>query len=88
MYLLWNNKKVEGFINVYTQWLSGLFCLIYIIYIGILGYNVQPIVDFRDYKVGTNLVEKINLAVEQDVDFEFIYEKDGVRKELYKRKFA
>ncbi len=80
VYLLWNNKKVEGFINVYTQWLSGLFCLIYIIYIGILGYNVQPIVDFRDYKVGTNLVEKINLAVEQDVDFEFIYEKDGVRK--------
>lgn len=75
VYLVFNNRKVYGFINPLFQWLAGLMCFVYIMLIGIIGYNVQPIVDFRSYTIGTDLAA-IDTQ-DHDIQFEFVYEKNG-----------
>lgn len=77
--LLWCvNRRVKGFYHPNFQWgalaLGSLYCLTVVLY----GYYVQPMVDFRSFPVGSRLV-----ANDDDVDdgeFEFVYERDGVKK--------
>lgn len=79
-YLLFNNSKVDGLLTRYSQWLVGWLCAFYMIAIGMIGYTIQPLVDFRPFKVGTPLVETSDDDGdgEDAVTFRFIYEKDGV----------
>ena len=79
-YLLFHNHKVKGLFHHYTHWLIGSIGYVYILLIGLLGYNIQPLIDFRQYKVGTSL---INLPSE-DISEEstFIYSKGNVTQEF------
>lgn len=70
------NKRVKGLYRPYTQWIPGIMCFAYIIGVGLWGYNVQPPVDFRSFPEGTSLVDEES----EDVTFDFVYEKDNVRK--------
>ncbi|MCI9607075.1 MAG: DoxX family protein [Muribaculaceae bacterium] len=78
VYLAVCNKKVPGLFGPYIQWLVITVCSLYIIIIGVYGYVLQPLVDFRSFAVGTSLVA--DDAEEEDAEFEFIYEKEGIRK--------
>lgn len=78
VYLLFNNIKVEGLLTRYSQWLVGWLSAFYMIVVGMVGYTVQPLVDFRQYKVGTSLTGSD--ASDEAVIFRFIYEKDGERR--------
>ena len=62
------------------QWVSFVATGIYAMIIGLTGYTVQPLIDFRDYKVGGPLVTAD--AESETEHFVFIYEKDGEQKEF------
>ena len=80
VYLLFHNRGVDGLFSAYSQWLVGFVALIYIIVIGLFGYNIQPLVDFRPYKEGTALLSDRN--DEEEGEWRFIYEKDGESREF------
>ena len=65
-----------------TQWLVTLFSTVYI-----LGYTVYcvyalPVLDFRPYKIGTDLKAVNNSQSHATFDVKIVYEKDGKRMEL------
>lgn len=82
VYLLFNNHKVDGLFTSYSQWLVAFVSFLYIISIGLFGYHVQPLVDFRPYKVGTTLLAGDGSGDADEEKFTFVYEKDGVQKEF------
>lgn len=75
-YLILNNRKVKGFYNTYLNWVVGLFSMLYVLVVGSIGISVQPMVDFRDFKVGTHLFDDSvdNVSV--------IYEKNGETRQF------
>lgn len=62
------------------QWIAFLAAFVYIIAIALLGYIVQPLADFRDYPVGTSLVDRQSDSDEGEMTF--TYQKDGEIKEF------
>ncbi|MDE7397528.1 MAG: DoxX family protein, partial [Muribaculum sp.] len=79
--ILWiGNARVRPFINPSLQWISASVSMIYMIVVGITGYTIQPLVDFRPYPVGTVLAN--DDYYDTTGDMVFIYEKDGARKEF------
>lgn len=77
--LLWNPKVRSGLFAPALQWMVGVWMGLYLIIIALYGYNVQPMLDFRPFPVGSPLCEE--LSADED-DYIFIYERDGVQKEF------
>lgn len=82
VFLLCYNTRVRGLYNMSVQWLTGLFSLLFIFSVMWVGYNHQPILDFRPYKIGLNLSGAVSHATGEDMEYLFVYEKDGVKKEF------
>ena len=80
IYLLFFNHKIKGIYHTHIHWLIGGISYIYILSIGLLGYNIQPLIDFRQYKIGSPLVRDI--PINNADNYSFIYEKDGIQKEF------
>ena len=79
--LLLYNNRVTALISPPLQWLGAVLTIIYLLAIGLYGYNIQPMVDFRRFPEGTEIATiATDDAIDEDVEFEFIYEKDGVKK--------
>ncbi len=57
VYLLLYNKRVGGLFSAPIQWIVVSVVLFYCIVVALIGYNIQPMVDFRPFKVGGPLVE-------------------------------
>lgn len=81
--LVFLNAKIRsGFFQPAIQWIVGAWISLYILLIGLYGYNVQPLLDFRSFPVGTDLSEAASEDMDEADDaYVFIYEKDGVTKE-------
>lgn len=73
IYLIWVNHTVSGFYPAPIQWMEVTFSLAFPLLLAFIGYHVQPLVDFRPYKIGTVIFEETG-GGESD---EYIYEKDG-----------
>lgn len=56
VYLLFYNHHTNGFFNPYTQWLVWAILSLYILAVQLYGYNIQPLLDFRPYSIGTSLL--------------------------------
>lgn len=85
VWLLFYNTKARCLITPYLQWIAMLATGAYILIIAWVGYFYQPLIDFRPYKIGTELVEYDSHQDDDedvDEDIRFVYEKDGVRKEF------
>ncbi len=80
--LLYYNRKIKGFYHPATQWGALVLASFYILLIGLYGYNVQPIVDFRSFKVNTPLISESDNDSSGNEDFVFIYENNGIKKEF------
>lgn len=80
IYLAIYNRYVKGLYGTYVQWLLVAIPSIYVLIVGLIGYNVQPLIDFRSFPVGTSLLPSDGDDDSSDVDFVFTYEKGGVRK--------
>lgn len=74
------NKQVKGVFNPYTQWLPAVATIFYIVAIALFGYNVQPLIDFRSFPVGTNFSDELSDDRDVEPQFEFIYQKDGIEE--------
>lgn len=71
VYLLLNNHKVNGLFPPLTQWMVIVDTIIYCLALAVVGMSVQPLMDFRNFKVGSRLVD------EYDDQISLIYEKNG-----------
>ncbi|MDE6276758.1 MAG: DoxX family protein [Muribaculaceae bacterium] len=72
--LLWiYNRRRTGLYPAPIQWLVIVASWAYPLYIGYVGYQTQPLVDFRPFKIG---VELLGDAGEGPKAL-FIYERDG-----------
>lgn len=81
VWLLRFNLRCRCLINPYIQWLGLVVSATYIAIISFIGYFYQPLLDFRPYKVGSQIVSMENND-EESPEYLFIYEKDGVKKEF------
>ena len=79
--LLFGRKQFVCYISSKTRWMVVLFAVFYIAVVEILGFSHLPVVDFGQYRVGTDL-----RAMTQGVPGEYrlvnIYERDGETFEL------
>ena len=56
--------------------------MVFVTAVELYGYNVQPLLDFRSFPVGTSLLPDENGLDDAGEDMVFVYEKDGVKKEF------
>lgn len=82
IYLCIYNRRAPGYVFApYIQWIVGVISTIYIVFIALFGYLIQPLIDFRDYPEGLNLAEKVQSDYDNDdTEYEFKYERDGVER--------
>ena len=73
------SKRVRPLIHHRFQWLVLVFTAAYVITIQLIGYHIQPLVDYRPYPTGSNLKTVVD-EYDDTGDIKFIYEKDGVRQ--------
>lgn len=83
VWLIIHNRKTICLINPYLQWIAILAAGLYLLAVEWMGYYYQPLIDFRPYAIGTELVEPEEDAddeLDEDDYLRFVYEKDGERK--------
>lgn len=78
IYLAFFNSSVLGLYSKYIQWIQIVILLIYVSIVGYEGYSVQPLLDFRPYKIGTAILP--DFSEENSNQYRFIYEKNGKRE--------
>lgn len=76
VYLAFTNRRVNGIINPYLQWIAGVACLVFATCVELYGLTIQPLVDFRSFPEGRSLVVD-EADVSDSPDFLFTYEKGG-----------
>lgn len=79
VYLLTITRRVDGLYRFFTQWATTAAAILYFLVVALLGYNVQPLIDFRSFPAGKALVEDKDEGSNQ---YKFIYEKDGKESEF------
>ncbi len=76
VYLIRYNSRGTSLFKAPIQWIVVTVAVFYSITISLVGFNIQPLLDFRPYPVGTPL-----LGDEQaDDDVRFVYSRDGVEE--------
>lgn len=68
--LLIYNRRLVNYFGVAVQWLIVVASTIYVGIIAFIGFYYQPMIDFRDFKVGTPIVASPDNEVS---DMQFIY---------------
>lgn len=79
VYLLFRNRTVRGIYIPAMQWLVIAASLVFPLYLAFIGYQVQPLVDFRPYKTGTPVFTDVSRTDEPDM---YLYERNGITKEF------
>lgn len=81
VYLLRYNKDLPSVYGPAVQWMVALWTFAFIIAVAVIGYSTQPLIDYRPYAIGTQLVAATPQVEEED--YVFVYERDGVQHEFY-----
>jgi len=85
IYVYINNQRQTSFFTTNAYWFVTLYAYLACIAFSFYNYRHLPIKDFRPYKVGVNISELIEIpegAPEDEYEFIFVYEKDGVTQEF------
>ncbi|MCL2597032.1 MAG: DoxX family membrane protein [Paludibacter sp.] len=85
IYLFIRRKYIKPLLMPIAQIISELFLILAIL--GFMMWNLThlPVIDFRPYKIGTNIEQAMTLPenAKSDVyDTKFIYQKNGVQQEF------
>lgn len=75
VYLIRKNRDAAGLVTAPLQWIAVTLSCIFIFVVEVVGYDVQPMVDFRPYKIGTTLFAEDTAG--NNATFEFVYSKNG-----------
>ncbi len=78
IYLMFYNHRVKCLYRPMVQWMPLAATVMFGLAISVIGYNVQPLLDFRPYPVGKQIhssADDETLAEEM-----FVYERDGKRQ--------
>ncbi|MCM1028698.1 MAG: hypothetical protein NC484_03695 [Alloprevotella sp.] len=81
---LWRyNSRLQPLFTPYSQWIVITLLGAYLLIVGLYGYNIQPMIDFRSFPVGSSLIIEDDTDDDDDIqDVTFIYEKGAIRKEF------
>lgn len=85
IYLYKHNRKIIRFFSIETNWIVSLYSIFYVFALGIYCLVYLPILDFRPFKIGTDIVKEMSIpegAEEPIYDTYYIMEKDGVQKQF------
>lgn len=83
IWLVKYNIHCHWLVTPALQWLALLTSAAFIFLIELFGYIYQPLIDFRDYSIGTSLVSDDDEDSESDEpEFIFTYQKDGINKDF------
>lgn len=83
VWLLKFNPKARWLVTPALQWIAFVVSAAFILTIETIGYIYQPLIDFRAYPEGSPIADFSETAESDgEREFVFIYEKDGVRKEV------
>ena len=85
IFLLIFKNKIRPFLMPYAEWIAIIVFVF--VGLGLSGYCYRhlPLIDFRPYKVGTNILKAMQIPANAPVDkyqTTFIYQKNGVQKEF------
>ena len=73
VYLILRNRTVPGLLPVPIQWMAMDTSVAFPLFLSFVGYNIQPLVDFRPFRTGTTIFSPSYEIGES----EYIYEKNG-----------
>lgn len=76
-YLLLYNRRYPPLYGPAVHWVVGALSFAFALSVSLYGYFVQPLIDFRPYGVGENLVSVSSTSPPEDDNYTFVYEKDG-----------
>lgn len=68
-----------------AYWFVATFAYVYCAGFSLRNYWHLPLIDFRPYRVGVSIPEQMSIpegAPQDEYEYAFIYEKDGVRKKF------
>lgn len=65
-----------------VQWLPMTCSGFYIVIVAMIGYHIQPLIDFRAFPVGTDLAASEAEGGEEETMPTFVFEREGVEKEF------
>lgn len=80
VWLLKFNTRTVCFISPSIQWLAVIASLGFIGVVEASGYFIQPLLDFRQYKVGTTLASES--SSDDEPEFIFTYRKGDITKDF------
>lgn len=81
-WLWYGNRLMDSLVPQSIQWVSLTLSVLYMLVVGLTGYYIQPLLDFRPYPTGTLLTATGSDDDANDSDMVFIYEKDGQQQEF------
>lgn len=81
--ILIHNRRIVRVISERAQWLVFVYSLVSIVVF--MQYNMRhlPMIDFRPYRIGTNILEAMTIpedAPQDEYETLFVLEKDGVKR--------
>lgn len=79
------NQRLYAFYTYKVYWFVALFAYLYALGFAYANYTKLPVVDFRPYRVGTDIPASMSIpadAPKAEYAYSFLYEKDGVRQEF------
>lgn len=83
--IFFSNKYGQPWLSEWGSWVFIGISAMISIGMCTYGYTHLPLIDFRPYKVGANIIEGMQIpedAEHPEYDVKFIYAKDGVEKEF------
>ena len=80
IFLFKYNGRVRSLFHREVQSLTVLYALFYGAALAWIGCTGQPLLDFRPYKIGTDIPAALYGENIDEAEFDFIYEKNGVRQ--------
>jgi hypothetical protein len=83
--VFWQRNKFNNLYPCRTEWIALSVLFIFGILLSVYSYRNLPLIDFRPYKIGTNISQSMEIPKGMPVDQYktiLIYEKNGEKKEF------
>lgn len=83
--IFFNRRMFKPFTSIGSEWGIALLFILIGVFLSITAYRNLPFIDFRPYKIGTDIPKAMEIPDDAEMDeYEsvFVYSKDGQTKEF------